>query len=499
MSTTARRKRLSAAETAFLISEIRSRPAHMGTLALFEAGPDGPLTYEAVRQLVSERMALVPAFRRRIVEVPFGLDRPYVFDDTATELDYHIRSIAVPPPGHRQELADFVARLHEQPLDRSRPLWELYVIEGLRDGLVGLFAKVHFVLMDPQNGTEVMTALLDSEQDAPVPPPAPPAAPYEVPTPLAMVARAGLSYVRQPARIFRAQREMTGRTLRNVGDQLPVARDIMVETMRRTQGVGDLLRGRGRDRERDDVDVGRRSLRAPRVSFNRRLTPHRRVGFASLPFADVHAIKTAAGTTVHDVVMAVCAGGLRNWLHEHDELPTEPLVANVPVLVRGKGGVGDHIAALQAPLPTNEADPRRRLQKAHEAMQLAKERHAVPASLLQDMSRYAPPAVAGLAARLVAANPVEDVTSPPYNVTISNVPGPRHPVYCAGRRQVSNHPLNVLTNGVGLHISLVTYDDQLHLGLVSCREALPDLWPLVDAIVAASTELREAVVGDDAG
>ena len=148
-----------------------------------------------------------------------------------------------------------------------------------------------------------------------------------------------------------------------------------------------------------------------------------------------------------------------------------------------------------AALPTNEADPVRRLERAHEAMRVAKDRHdAVPANLIQDMTRYAPPAIAGLAARLVGAVTIDDMASPPFNLTISNVPGPRHAVYCGGARLVANYPLSVISEGVGLHISLVTYDDEIHIGLVACREALPGHWDLVDDIVASLHELRAAVL-----
>lgn len=198
--------------------------------------------------------------------------------------------------------------------------------------------------------------------------------------------------------------------------------------------------------------------------------------------------------------MAICAGGVRRWLSARDELPAEPLLAAVPVLVRADADdLADQVSMMIAPLPTNEADPRRRLASAHEAMRIAKERHdAVPANLIPDMTRYAPPAVAGLAARLAArlvgAIPIDEMASPPFNLTISNVPGPRHAVYCAGHRVVANYPLSVISAGVGLHIALVTYDDMLHLGVVTCRDALPSQWELVDDIVASFHELRAAVV-----
>ncbi len=495
--------RLSSVETSFIIGETNARPAHIGNLAIFAPNEDGSLTYDLVKKLVAERLDLVPAFRRRIVEVPFGLDRPYAVDTESLDIDFHVRQIAVPAPGNREQLAEIVARLHARRLDRSRPLWEVYVIDGLPDGRVGLYSKVHFVAVDAAHGTEIMTALLDPAPGGRAEPiPTAPRSSSRPPTQLEMLTGAGLSLARHPRRLIRVQREMARRIGQSVGAQLPSASAAYWETMRRTHGLGWISRFiDGGGNAGDAHYLSRPAMRGPRVSFNRPITPHRRVGFASIPFADVHDIKQAAGTTVHDVVMAICAGGVRRWLVARDELPTEPLLAAVPVLVRGDADdLADHVSMMIAPLPTNEADPRQRLTRAHEAMRIAKERHdAVPANLIQDMTRYAPPAVAGLAARLVGAVPMDEMASPPFNLTISNVPGPRHAVYCAGHRLVANYPLSVISAGVGLHISLVTYDDELHLGVVTCRDALPSQWELVDDIVASFHELQAAVVGAEAG
>jgi WS/DGAT/MGAT family acyltransferase len=489
--------RLSSVETSFIIGETNARPAHIGNLAIFAPNGDDPLTYDVVKKLVAERLDLVPAFRRRIVEVPLGLDRPYAVDTDALDIEFHVRQIAVPAPGAREQLAEIVARLHARRLDRSRPLWELYVIDGLPDGQVGLYSKVHFVAVDAAHGTEIMTALLDPTPDGRTEPlPTARRAASRAPSQLEMLTGAGLSLARHPRRLIRVQREMARRLGQSVGAQLPSASAAYRETVRRTHGLAWLSRFIDGGESGDDHYLSRPGMRGPRVSFNRPVTPHRRVGFASIPFADIHDIKQAAGTTVHDVVMAICAGGVRRWLSRRGELPTEPLLAAVPVLVRADADdLADHVSMMIAPLPTNEADPRRRLAAAHEAMRIAKERHdAVPANLIQDMTRYAPPAVAGLAARLVGAIPIDEMASPPFNLTISNVPGPRHAVYCAGHRQVANYPLSVISAGVGLHISLVTYDDELHIGVVTCRDALPTQWALVDDIVASFHELRAAVV-----
>jgi WS/DGAT/MGAT family acyltransferase len=227
------------------------------------------------------------------------------------------------------------------------------------------------------------------------------------------------------------------------------------------------------------------------------------VGFASLPFSQLHFVKQSTGTTVNDVVIAVCAGALRRWLSGRHELPADPLLALVPVLVRNPrrpGRVGYHVAAMVVPLPTNEADPLRRLERTHQAMRAAKERHsAMSANVLRDMSYFAPPSVTALAGRLVGAIPVRDFVSPPYNVVISNTPGPRHPLYFGGARQVASYPLSLVLDGVGLHISLVSNDGSVHAGLVACRESLPDLWGLVDNLEPALAEVTAAIGAERTG
>ena len=213
------------------------------------------------------------------------------------------------------------------------------------------------------------------------------------------------------------------------------------------------------------------------------MTPHRVFGFSRLPIEDVLAIKHAVGTTFNDVVVAVCAGALRRWLLAHDELPTSPVVAMVPVLVGGPGGGRDdaHVAGLVAPLPTHVSDPAQRLVRTHEVLKQAKERHAaVPASVLQDMSMFAPPAVAAMAGRLIDALPHRSFVSPTVNLAITNVPGPRHAVHLAGRPLVSSHPALSVTNLTPLHIGLQSGADSVGIGAVACRDTFDDIDALIN-------------------
>jgi WS/DGAT/MGAT family acyltransferase len=237
-------------------------------------------------------------------------------------------------------------------------------------------------------------------------------------------------------------------------------------------------------------------LVAPRTSFNRPITPHRRWAFGSASLDDVKAVKTAFGVTVNDVVMAACAGALRRWLEVHRELPEQPLLAMVPLSVRTpeqQGQYGNRVSAMIAALPTHLPEPVDRLMAVHDAMRAAKEQHqAIGAETLQDVTQFTVPALATRAARVAAQMRVMDYVNPPYNVVISNVPGPRTPLYLAGATVLGYYPVSVVADGLGLNMTVQSYLDHLDFGLVSDRELVPDLWDLLGYLQDAITELHDA-------
>jgi len=285
-----------------------------------------------------------------------------------------------------------------------------------------------------------------------------------MPSPIELLTRSALSLTRQPLRAARVSLELLRAApalARSPGrPQLPV--------------IDDLL---DRARSRSAV-LERPHLRAPRTPFNRPITPHRRWAFFDVPLADVKVIKNAAGVTVNDVVMALCAGALRRWLIQHDALPTEPLVAGIPVSVRTesqKGTGGNRVSAMLAALPTEQPDPLLRLQAVTKATKMAKQQHgALPADLLSDVTAFAMPALAGQAARLAARLRLVERISP-FNLIISNVPGPNITLYYAGAEMLSYYPLSAIADGQGLNITVMSYRDQMHFGLIACRELVPDL------------------------
>jgi WS/DGAT/MGAT family acyltransferase len=240
--------------------------------------------------------------------------------------------------------------------------------------------------------------------------------------------------------------------------------------------------------------VGHVNLTPLRTSFNGRISPHRRYAFGQLSLGDVKEIKNAYGCTVNDVVVAICGGAVRRWLIEHDELPSEPLVAQIPVSVRRKqekGTYGNRILLMTAPLHTEVDDPVARLNATHEALVEMKERHrALPAELLQDANQFVPPALFSRAASLTFSLSVSRAGRPAWNLVISNVPGPQYPLYNAGARMEANYPISVITDGMGLNITVMSYCGHLDVGIVADREQMPDVWSLIGWLGEALEDLR---------
>jgi WS/DGAT/MGAT family acyltransferase len=448
---------------------------------------DGSLTLDAVRRRVEERLHLLPPFTWRLVEVPLGLDLPYWIEDPDFDLGYHIREAAVPPPGDDRQLAEVVSRIVARPLDRSRPLWELYLLHGLRDGQVGLLTKIHHSAADGVSGNELLTALLDLTPDTPQEAPVEDGRPRGEPVPgaLEMLGRGLTAVPRHPLR-----------AVARLPRVLPTLTDIPGANA--VPGVARLSHGLSKVRSlratEDEGILEVTTAKAPRTCFNGPISPHRRFAFGSLSLDRVKAIKNATDTTVNDVLVALCARSLRGWLARRGELPDEPLVAMIPVSVRPPGeerSFGNRISFMVVPIPTTEADPLHALRRAHEPLRSAKERHrALPAEYLTDASSLIPPAMLALSARTTID--VLSRTRPPVNLVISNIPGPREALYCAGARLEAAFPVSVIVDGVGLNITVLSYRDHIDVGIVADREQVDDTWSMIDGIKTALDELEAA-------
>jgi WS/DGAT/MGAT family acyltransferase len=474
-------RQLTSLDTQFLALESDRQSGHVGGLAVVDPSTaPGEFGCGSVKELLRERLPLLPPMRWRLAEVPFGLDYPYWIDDAEFDLDYHVRELALARPGTDRQLAEQVARIMSRPLDRARPLWELYVIDGLQSGHTAVLTKIHHAVIDGMSGAEIMGLLLDLQPEGRELPPAPDADAGGEPGDLEMLGRGLLGVPRYPLRLLRS----LPRAIPNV-DETPFGV---------LPGAGTLSGVTRRVLRRNGPRPPKLGITAPKTSFNGRITPHRRFSFGRLSLDEVKEIKNRHGTTVNDVVVAICAGAVRRWLLAHDELPDEPLVAQVPVSVRTTdqvGSYGNRIMLMSAPLFTNIEDPAERLQRTHEALLNMKERHrALPADLLQDANHFIPPAVFARAAQLTFRLSTSRPGRPAWNLVISNVPGPQFPLYLAGARLIANYPVSVITDGMGLNITVMSYMGSLDFGLVADRDQMPDLWKVMDWLGDALGELR---------
>ncbi len=458
---------LSALDAQYLLIETPTTYGHVGSVLVLDpsTAPQGRWDLEVVRALMAERMHRAPVLRRRLVEAPLGLVRPSWEDEAEVDLDHHVRGVALPAPGSDQDLEEQIATLHARPLDRGRPLWEVYVITGLSGGRTALYSKIHHAAVDGVAGSQLMAAFLDRHPDP---------APLPVSGSSAVVPTSTHGAVPHQ----RIGWTETARSL--AGGALSTARTLprVLPHLGRLPGAGNL---------------GLSSLKAPRTPLNVPVGPDRRVAFVSLPLGDVKQVRAAFGGTDNDVVLALCTAALRTWLGEHDALPEKPLVAAVPISVRTRVGAGaeegNQISLLMVPLPTHVGDPRERLRSVRVAMEEAKDRFtATPPRLLHEAASLVPAIGSGVAAR--ALFHLAALPGPPFNLFVSNVPGPRIPLYLGGAEVTAMYPVSAVTDVTGaLNITLFSYRGALYFGLVACRDALPDVAALARLLEDGLAEL----------
>ncbi len=479
-------QRLTGLDSAFLALETPRSTGHVGGLSILDpsTAPE-PLDLAGLTKVIGERLPLVPVMRRRLHHVPLGLDQPYWVDDVNFDIEYHVRELALPRPGSDAQLCEQVARLHARPLDRTRPLWESYLITGLARRRVAIYTKVHHAAIDGVSGAELLTALMDlSPTGRPVSQPEPfaPAAP---PSRLGMGARAVVRLALSPLQATRLATE----ALRALPALAPALAPVVSGLVGRGRGVdGEVIKGL--------------PLVAPTTPINTRITAHRKFAFVSLSLDEVKEVKNTFGVSVNDVVMAMCAGALRRWLIARNALPSGPLVALVPVSIRdesGKGAMGNKVSAMLAALPTQLEDPVERLIAASASTKVAKAQQAViPQGLVDDISDFAPPALTARAARVVLSSSILS-RLPPFNVVVSNVPGPNVPVYMAGAKLLAHYPLSVVVDGQGMNFTLIGYLGQLHFGLVAAREVMPDIDLVARSLRRELNDLLKAARATAAG
>ena len=488
-------RQLSGIDVSFLNMETPSVFGHVSSLNIYDpSDAPGGAGLEATKQIILERIDLLAPFRRRLVEVPFGLDMPYWIEDPAFDIDFHVRHHAVPAPGTPEQLAEVISRIVARPLDRSRPLWELYVIEGVANGTrIAQLTKVHHAAIDGAAGASMLAAILDPSPDYRPNGTVAPWVPDTVPTDEELLRITMREYLRRPEKMVRLSvrsiRELAAST-QNGG--LRALADVIAQPM--PGAFGKMMRERLRGANHDvDHPPALPPTQAPRTPWNRPITPHRRFASVTIPLDVAKRVRRQFGCTFNDVVMALCSGALRRYLILHDCLPDESLIAMVPISVRS-GSEGDayqnRVSALLADLATNEADPVARLQRVRSSMTAAKDNFAaIPAETLQDFTQFAPPAVAARAMRMYSRLRIADRMNPPFNLIISNVPGPNYPLYSAGARLEHFYPVSALADGQGLNMTVQSYNGNLDFGFIACRDLVPDLWVMADLLQESMDEL----------
>jgi WS/DGAT/MGAT family acyltransferase len=494
--------RLTGLDGAFLALESPTTHLHiMGAMVFDPTGVPGGVGFRRIRSMVAERVPLVPPFRMRMIEVPFGLQHPTLVEDPQFDLDYHVRRASLPSPGGMEELAALVADLAARPLDRSRPLWEFHVVEGLDGGRIGLVSKVHHAIVDGVSGAEVLAAFVDTSPD---------------PTPRALFGARPDGRVRSgaPATPEAGTRgaddpTATGSEDHAAGDPwappglpgdierlrtslgaLPAQIDAVARTITRTVRTARTLASRRREGEGTPPPA---PFQAPQTSINGAISSHRRVSFADLPLGDIRRVAAAFGGTTNDIVLAATAGALRTFFAARGEEPDTSLVALVPVSVRTpeeQGALGNRVSAMLVTLATGVADPVARLGRIREGMAAAKEQsRSVGPDVYSAWAEASFPAVATRLSRLVTNLRVFDHVAPLFNLVVSNVPGPDRPLYLAGARMTSLHPIGPIMEGVGVNVTVFSYLDSVHVGIQACWDLVPDVDVLGRAMEEALDEL----------
>lgn len=462
-------QRLSGLDASFLYLETAAQPLHVCSVVELDTSTmPGGYTFERLRDELALRLQAMPQFREKLADSRFNLDHPVWVEDPDFDIDRHVHRIGLPAPGGREELAKFCGHIAGLPLDRSRPLWEMWVIENVdgtdahRGGRLAVMTKVHHAAVDGVTGANLMSQLCSTEPDAPAPEPVSGAGGANE---LEIAVSGAVRFAMRPLKLAKV---------------LPATLNLVFDTARRAASGQTMAP----------------PFTAPHTAFNANVTGRRNIAWAQLDLEAVKAVKNHFGVKVNDVVMALVSAALRGHLEDRGELPESTLVAAVPVSVHGRSGQPgrNQVSVLFSRLETAMADPAERLLAIAADNAVAKEHNsAISASLLQDWTQFAAPAVFGVAMRLYAASRL-GAAKPVHNLVVSNVPGPQEPLYMLGCEVKAMYPLGPIFHGSGLNITVMSLAGTLNVGLISCPDLLndADLWDLADRFDDALAELVKA-------
>lgn len=458
-------QRLSGLDASFLYFETRAQLLHVcGLIVLDGSEMNGGYSFDALRSELARRVTAMPGFRRKLHDSLLNIDHPVWVEAEDFNIDHHLHRVGLPEPGGDEVLAELCGHLASQPIDRSMPLWQMYVIEGLPDDRFAVFAKMHHSTVDGVTGANMMSQLCSLTPDDPT---------------------LDQELVEETAGGSGALELAVGGALSRLATPWRLA-----SLLPGTLGVVPSWINRARKGLAMPAP-----FTAPRTPFNRTITGHRSISYASVDLDQIKRIKNAFGTTVNDVVLAICSTALRTYLDDLDELPSKPLIAMVPMSVHAaesRPGT-NRVSGMFMSLATDIDDPVERLESIRDANTVAKDHtDALNANLLTDWAQFAAPSVFGSAVRMYSRLRLSERHPVVHNLIISNVPGPNIPLYFLGARVTKMLPMGPVFHGAGLNCTVMSLDGELHFGFIACKDLVPDPWPMARAVDAALAELVAA-------
>lgn len=468
-------QQLSGLDASFLYLETANSPMHIGGLGIYDpaTAPGGAVGFKQILENTLRRAGRVAAMNNVLVEVPMGLDHPYWKSDGPFDPEFHIRHIALPKPGDWRQLCIQVSRLHARPLDRARPLWEFYIIEGLDNvegyppGCFAVVSKMHHAAIDGASGVEISAAIHDLSPDYDTNMHRDPVYKDRRPGNIELLWRSQINTIKTPLRVFE------------------VAKNTV-------PGFARMVTGLARGKLKRVTDI-------PRTRFNSTVSPYRVFDAVEFDLKDLKRIKNAvAGVTLNDVALSICGGGLRRYLDSKGELPEASLAAMAPINVRSRdqeGTAGNQVSQMTVRIGSNIGDPIERLREVNAGTATAKElTNAIGAKTMTDYAQFIPSTLTASAARLSSRLALANRIKPAYNCVITNVPGPQIPLYFTGAKMLSNFALGPPVDGMGLFHGLLSYCGKFNIGVSSCREMMPDPAFYAQCLRESFEELLEAAV-----
>jgi WS/DGAT/MGAT family acyltransferase len=464
-------RRLSGLDAVFVYGETQSMFMHtIGTTILDPSKVEGGFGFAEIAATVASRIHRMPPFRQRLLEVPLGIGYPVLVDDPDFRLENHLHRLAVPAPGGLRELAEIVGELAAVPLDRRQPLWEMWAIEGMAGGRIALVTKLHHCMIDGASGSSQMANLMDLEPTPRAAEPPPAWNPQPLPSSIGLAARSLGSRFVGPLQL--------GRLLLGTAKSALRRRSVRREIADPTSDPSGFF------------------ATAPATPFNRAITSHRSVAYGSAPLDDVKRVKNAYGVTVNDVVLAACAMAIRRYLVARDALPDRPLVCMVPISLKTeaeKQQLANKVSTLAIDLPTHLEDPEEVVRAVHRETSDAKRLfEAADDDLLPEWLQLLPPLLTSAAARAFSEFDVADRLPPVLNLVVSNMKGPPVPLYFGGARVEAIYPMGPVAEGMGLNVTVLSNMGRLDVGVLACREHIPDPWEIADGFARAVADLQDA-------